>query len=105
MILVECNYDQNLYPIQVNLEDKFQTVINKFMAKFFLPLKSVYLLGNGRNIDPEKTVGSQISNEDKRNKYTKYLFIYMTILIKNQFLLNQKILYVLNVLSLVNQSK
>jgi len=75
MIQIEFNCNQNLVVIQANLEDKFQDVINRYIQKSLLDPNSLYFMANGKQINPEQTVASQISDLNKQSKSCKVLVI------------------------------
>ena len=50
MVEVVFDYKQIQTIIQANLEDSFNTIINKFVNKTNLNLNEIYFLSNGKNI-------------------------------------------------------
>ena len=73
MIEVEFDYNQNVAVIQAKLDVPFQDIINKYLQKSLLDSNSVYFLANGRQINPEQTVESQMNELNKKNKKMKVL--------------------------------
>ena len=73
MIEVEFDYNQNVTVIQAKLDVPFQDIINKYLQKSLLDSNSVYFLANGKQINPEQTVGSQMNELNKKNKKMKVL--------------------------------
>ena len=67
MITIEFNFNQSIMPVQGNLQDKFQTFIDKYCSKSCLPSKRIYFLGNGQPMNPEKTIESQIHITNEQN--------------------------------------
>lgn len=79
MVQIEFEYYQIKIPIQGNLQDKFQISIDKYKEKiqnleyFSLDINSLNFLANGKKINPENTVESQMNQLDKENKKMKVL--------------------------------
>ena len=77
MVEIEFDLNQNKTIIQANMNDKFQVIINKYIDKALLDPNSVYFLANGKQINLEKTIESQMNEMDKKNHQMKIL-VYMT---------------------------
>ena len=75
MIQIEFNCNQDIVVIQANLADKFQDVINRYIQKSLLDPTSLYFMANGKQINPEQTVESQINDLNKQSKSCKVLVI------------------------------
>jgi len=73
MIDIEFNYNQQIIVIQAKLDDIFQDIINSYIQKSFLDPNSVYFLANGKQINPEQTVESQMNKLNKESKKMKIL--------------------------------
>ena len=68
MVQIEFYCNQMKIVIQGNYQDKFQDVINKFLAKAQLKNESITYMANGKPIEPENTVESQMSQINKDDK-------------------------------------
>ena len=68
MVEIIFNYNQRLVTIQSKLEDLFQSSIDKFIQKVLINPKSIYYTANDGLMNPEKTIGSQISEAEKNVK-------------------------------------
>ena len=73
MIQIDFDYKQNIIGIQAKIEDKFQEVINKYIEKSLLNPSSIYFISNGTQINPSKSVESQMSDMNKLYKNMKVL--------------------------------
>ena len=73
MIDIEFNYNQVIISIQANLDESFQSVINKYMQKSLLNPDSVCFLANGKPINPTESIENQMSKIDKENQKMKIL--------------------------------
>ena len=77
MVEIEFDLNQKKTIIQANMNDKFQVIINKYIDKTLLDPNSVYFLANGKQINLEKTIESQMNEMDKKNHQMKIL-VFMT---------------------------
>ena len=68
MVEVVFDYKQIQTIIQANLEDSFNTIINKFVNKTNLNLNEIYFLSNGKNIKNSDIIENIMSESDKKNK-------------------------------------
>ena len=73
MVEIEFDLNQQIIKVQANLNDIFQVAINSFIKKAVLDPESVFFLSNGRQIEPNKTIESQMSNLNKTSKKMKVL--------------------------------
>ena len=73
MIQIEFSYQQNLTTIQGNLTDLFKESINKYVQKVNLDINNTYFVTNGKKINPEKTIESQIGSHIKNEKICRIL--------------------------------
>ena len=73
MVEVEFDYNQQLTVIHTELDVVFQVVINKYLQKSLLDSNSIYFIANGKQINPQKTVGSQMNNINQQNKKIRVL--------------------------------
>ena len=73
MVEIEFNFNQVIINIQAKLDDPFQDVIDKYMKKSLLQSGSVNFLANGKIINPNESVESQMSNLNKENKKMKII--------------------------------
>ena len=73
MIQIEFSYQQNITAIQGNLTDLFKEPINKFVQKAKMDINYVCFVANGIRINPEKTIESQISTNNKNEKIFRIL--------------------------------
>ena len=67
MVQIEFDYKQMKTVIQGNLNDNFQTVIDKYVSKTELNPELIYFSANGTKINPKETVESQMSFVNKGN--------------------------------------
>ena len=75
MIQIDFNHNQNIIGIQAKLEDTFQEVINKYLEKSLLNPSTIHYISNGTQINPKKSVESQMSDMDKQNKKMNVLVL------------------------------
>ena len=73
MIQIDFEYEQKIVSIQAKLKDLFKEAIKKYIEKTDFDINLIHIIANGRNIDPEKTIESQIGNINKTNKTFKVL--------------------------------
>ena len=68
MVEVEFNYQHNITIIQANINDSLKKIINKFINKTNLDLKTLYFLSNGKNLNNNETIKKIMSESDIKNK-------------------------------------
>ena len=68
MVEVVFDYKQIQTVIQSNLNDSFNTIVNKFINETHLNLNEVYFLSNGKNIKNNDIIDNIMSESDKKNK-------------------------------------
>ena len=73
MVSIEFQFNDIPTLIQINPELPFKEATNKFLQKSSLNPDSIYFLGNGKNINPEETIISQMSELNKQNNKMKVL--------------------------------
>ena len=73
MVEVEFDYNQQILVLQAKFEDVFQDIINKYLLKSLLNPNSTYFIANGKQINPQETVGNQMNEMNKSNKKIKVL--------------------------------
>ena len=73
MVEVEFDYNQQIMVLQAKFEDVFQDIINKYLLKSLLNPNSTYFIANGKQINPQETVGNQMNEMNKSNKKIKVL--------------------------------
>ena len=73
MVEIEFDLNQKIIKVQANLNDIFQVAINSYIKKALLDPECVFFLANARQIDPNKTIESQMSNLNKASKKMKVL--------------------------------
>ena len=77
MVEIEFDLNQESIVVQVNLNDIFQVAIDSYIKKSLLDPNSIFFLANGRQINPNETVESQMSNINKANKRMKVLVQFL----------------------------
>ena len=73
MVEVEFDYNQQIMVLQAKFEDVFQDIINKYLLKSLLNPNSTYFIANGKQINPQETVGNQMNEMNKSIKKIKVL--------------------------------
>ena len=73
MIDIEFNYNQIITVVQARLNDIFQDVINKYVQKSLLDPKSIFFFANGKQIEPQENVESQMSDVNKESNKMQIL--------------------------------
>ena len=69
MIEIEFELDQVKTTIQGNLEDLLKDIIDKYLIKISKqPGGLLHYVSNGKIMDINKTIGMQMSEQDKRDK-------------------------------------
>ena len=77
MVEIEFDLNQESIVVQANLTDIFQVAIDSYTKKSLLDPNSIYFLANGRQINPNETIESQMSNINKANKRMKVLVQFL----------------------------
>ena len=77
MVEIEFDLNQEIIVVQAKLNDIFQVAIDSYVKKSLLDPNSIYFLANGRQINPNETVESQMSNINKTNKRMKVLVQFL----------------------------
>ena len=83
MVEIEFDLNQESIVVQANLTDIFQVAIDSYTKKSLLDPNSIYFLANGRQINPNETIESQMSNINKANKRMKVLVQFLKKDVKN----------------------
>ena len=73
MVEVEFDYNQQILVLQAKFEDVFQDIINKYLLKSLLNPNYTYFIANGKQINPQETVGNQMNEMNKSIKKIKVL--------------------------------
>ena len=68
MVEVEFIYQQSNIIIQANLNDSFDSLINKFISKTHLSIYNIYFLLNGKDIKKEELIKNVINESEKQKK-------------------------------------
>ena len=69
MVEIIFNYNQVNTIIQCNLEDSYNSVIEKFINKTQLDINNIYFISNGNIISKNQNIINNIMNDsEKRNK-------------------------------------
>ena len=68
MVSIEFQFNQISTLIQANSEDHFKESIKRYLEKSSINPDSICFLSNGKNINPEQTIESQMSKLNKQNK-------------------------------------
>ena len=77
MVEIEFDLNQEIIVVQAKLNDIFQVAIDSYIKKSLLDPNSIYFLANGRQINPNETIESQMSNINKTNKRMKVLVQFL----------------------------
>ena len=75
MVEIEFNYQQNKTVIQANINDSFNTIINKFISKRKLDINDIYFLLNGKDIKKNEIIKDTM-NESERNNKKMIILVY-----------------------------
>ena len=73
MVSIEFEYQQTKTIVQANLNDRFETVLNKYKTKTNVDINNLCYLANGRNIDKNDIIEDILNANDKQNKKMKIL--------------------------------
>ena len=73
MVSIEFEYQQTKTIVQANLNDRFETVLNKYKTKTNIDINNLYYLVNGRYIDKNEIIKNIMNSNDKQNKTIKIL--------------------------------
>ena len=75
MVEIEFNYQQKKTVIQANINDSFNTIINKFISKSKLDINDIYFLLNGKEIKKNEIIKDTM-NESERNNKKMIILVY-----------------------------
>ena len=75
MVEVVFDFKQVKTVIQANLDDSFNTIVNKFINKTNLNINEIYFLSNGKNIQ-NKDIIKNIMNESERKNKRIIILVY-----------------------------
>ena len=73
MIQIEFIFNQQKIIIQAKSDEKFQSVIDRFIQKSQIQLDSVFFISNGNQIKPEQTMENIMTDMEKQNQKMKVL--------------------------------
>ena len=68
MVEIEFNFNQIITKIKANLNEPFKNVIDKFLQKAYKERGTLCFLGNGKIINENESIESQMNTDDKNNK-------------------------------------
>jgi len=68
MVNIEFNFNQKIINIQANLDEPFKIAVDKYIQKTSIDPTSVYFLANGKILNLEQTIKSQMTEINKKNK-------------------------------------
>ena len=75
MVEIEFEFNQNRTVIQVNLNDKFEEALKKYINKTKLELNKLYFLSNGDHTNNSE-ISQNIMNESKKQKKRMKILVY-----------------------------
>ena len=75
MVEIIFNYNQVNTIIQCNLEDSYNSVIEKFMNKTQLDINNIYFVSNGNILTKNEKITNIMNNLEKENKKKEYISI------------------------------
>ena len=75
MVEIEFHYEQMKTVIQADINDSFNTIINKFISKGKLDINEVYFLLNGKDINKNEIIKNAM-NESERNNKKMIILVY-----------------------------
>ena len=84
MVEVEFNYQQNNIIIQGNLDDLFETIIDKYINKTNLDINNIYFITNGKNINNKDSLQTIMNDTDKKYKKIVILVYSINDIINNE---------------------
>ena len=73
MVEIEFEFNQNRTVIQVNLNDKFEEALKKYINKTKLELNKLYFLSNGSYINDSEIIQNKMNESEKQKKRMKIL--------------------------------
>jgi len=68
MVSIEFEYQQTKTIVQANLNDRFETALNKYKIKTNVDINNLCYLANGRNINKNDIIEDIMNTNDKQNK-------------------------------------
>ena len=87
MVNIEFDFNKEITIIQGNLDEPFKIAVDKYTQKNSINPTSVYFLANGKKLNLEQTIESQMTEINKKNNK---LSVLVTLII-NDNNYNQKI--------------
>ena len=90
MVSIEFQSEQIFTVIQAKPKETFKEVIDKFIQKSSINPTSIYFIANGKNINSEQTVESQMSELNKQNNKMKVLVCSLIEENKEQVIVKSK---------------
>ena len=93
MVEIEFNFNQIITKIRANLNEPFKNVIDKYLQKSYKRRDTLCFIGNGKTINENESIESQMNIEDKNNKK---MHILVETLLKDDNNNNAKIIKSLN---------
>ena len=73
MINIEFYHKQEITKIPAELSDIFQKIINIYIQKTSLDPINTFFISNGKQVNPEQTIESQINKNNKETKNLKVM--------------------------------
>ena len=83
MVEIIFNYNQINTIIQANLDDSFNSVIEKFINKTQLDINNIYFISNGNIISKNEKIINIMNNEEKINNKKIILVLSINSTINN----------------------
>ena len=84
MVEIIFNYNQIETIIQANLNDSFNSVIEKFINKTHLDINNIYFVSNGQNISKNEKIINIMNNSEKKDKKKIILVLSINSTINNE---------------------
>ena len=78
MVTVEFDFNQKITKIQGKLDEPFKNFVDKYFLKTSIEPTSVYFLANGKILNFEQTIESQMTEINKKNKQLTVLVNFIT---------------------------
>ena len=85
MVNIEFDFNKEITIIQGNLDEPFKIAVDKYTQKNSINPTSVYFLANGKKLNLEQTIESQMTEINKKNNK---LSVLVTLIINNQKICN-----------------
>ena len=77
MVTIEFDFNQKIIKIQGKLDEPFKNIVDKYFLKNSIEPNSVYFLANGKILNLEQTIESQMTEINKKNKKLTVLVNYI----------------------------